>query len=141
MTTYNHGDWYEAERLHRAASDGDIQEIDRLILSGYDVNFFDDMGYAPLHHAVEGKKVEAIEVLLRHGALVNANDDATIGETPLALAVQSEHPGIVNLLLESGADPDITGWMGLTARLRAARRTDVIGREIYTALAKYPPKS
>ncbi|MBD8530377.1 MULTISPECIES: ankyrin repeat domain-containing protein [unclassified Massilia] len=141
MTTYNHENWYEAERLHRAASDGDIQETERLILSGYDVNLFDDMGYAPLHYAVEGKQIEAIGVLLRHGALVNANDDATIGETPLALAVQGEHLGIVNLLLEAGADPDITGWMGLTARLRAGRRTDVVGREIYMVLAKCPSKS
>lgn len=55
MTTYNHDDWYEAEHLHRAGRDGDVQEIERLILAGYDVNLFDDMGYTPLHHAVEGE--------------------------------------------------------------------------------------
>jgi ankyrin repeat protein len=141
MTTYNHEDWYEAERLHRAAEDGDIQEIERLTLSGYDVNLFDDMGHTPLHRAVLGGQYDAVQVLLRQRADVNANDDATIGETPLALAVQGEHSKLVCLLLEFGADPDITGWMGLTARDRADRRTDAAGREMREALARCSPKS
>ena len=45
MTTYNHEDWFEAERFHRAGRDGDTQEIGRLILLGYDVNLFNDMCY------------------------------------------------------------------------------------------------
>jgi ankyrin repeat protein len=141
MTTYNHDDWFEAERLHRAAEDGDMQEIERLILSGYDVNLFDDMGHTPLHRAVLGGQYKAVQQLLRQGANVNANDEATIGETPLALAVQGEHEGLVCLLLASGANPDITGWMGLTARDRAGRRTDAAGRKISEALARCAPKS
>lgn len=140
MTTYEHEDWYEAERLHRAAEDGDILEIERLLLSGYDVNLFDDLGHTPLHRAVLSKQYNAAQVLLRHGADVNANDDATIGETPLALAVQGEHSKMVCLMLESGADPDITGWMGSTARDHAGRRTDAAGREISEILARYSPK-
>lgn len=141
MTTYNPEDWFEAERLHRAAEHGHIQEIERLILSGYDVNLFDDMGHTPLHRAVLGGQYETVQVLLRHAADVNANDDATIGETPLALAVQGEHAGLVGLLLESGADPDISGWMGLTARHRADCRTDAVGRAICETLTQYRPKS
>ncbi|WP_091873915.1 MULTISPECIES: ankyrin repeat domain-containing protein [Massilia] len=141
MTTYKHDDWFEAERLHRAAEDGDLQEIARLILSGYDVNLFDDMGHTPMHRAVLGGQNDAVQVLLRQGADVNANDHATIGETPLGLAVQGEHSGLVRLLLESGADPDITGWMGLTARMRADHRTDATGRDIREALARRSPKS
>ncbi|MFK3737442.1 ankyrin repeat domain-containing protein [Massilia sp. TN1-12] len=140
MTTYNHEDWFEAERLHRAGRDGDIQEIGRLILLGYDVNLFDDMGYTPLHHAVEGQQKEAVEILIKRGALINANDDATIGETPLSLAVQGRHLGIVLLLLECGADPDINGWMGFTARIRACRRVDETGKAMCEILAGYPPK-
>lgn len=141
MTTCDHEDWYEAERLHRAAENGDIQEIERLLLLGYDVNLFDDMGHTPMHRAIVGRQSKVVDVLLRHGALVNANDDATIGETALALAVQGEHVGLVRLLLESGADPDIPGWMGLTARDRACRRADAVGQEIRNVLADYPPRS
>jgi ankyrin repeat protein len=137
MTTCPLEDWYEAERLHRAAEDGDLEEIERLILSGYDVDSFDDLGHTPMHRAVVGGQSKAVEVLLRRGALINANDEATIGETPLALAVQSEHLEVVSLLLASGADPDITGWMGLTARDRAYRRTDATGQEISRALGCY----
>ena len=141
MTTYKHDDWFEAERLHRAAEDGDLQEIERLIVSGYDVNLFDDMGHTPLHRAVLGRQYNVVQQLLRQGANVNANDETTIGETPLGLAVQGEDSGLVCLLLASGADPDITGWMGLTARDRADRRTDTEGREISKALASCSPKS
>jgi ankyrin repeat protein len=140
-TTYDHANWYEAERLHRAAQDGDIQEIERLILAGYDVNLFDDMAYTPLHHAVMGGSIEAVKALLRHGAPVNANDYESIGETPLALAVQSEHLELVCLLLDSGADPDINGWMGITARVRAFSRADQMGKETRELLAAYPRKS
>jgi ankyrin repeat protein len=140
MTTYNHEDWYEAERLHRAGRDGDVKEIERLILAGCDVNLFDDMGYTPLHHAVEGEQIEAVKVLLERGALINANDDTTIGETPLSLAVQGAHFELVRLLLESGADPDINGWMGLTARIRACNRVDQLGKTMCEVLATYPPK-
>ena len=108
-------DWYEAERL---------------VAAGYDVNLFDDMGRAPLHYAAAGGRLEAIAALLGHGAPVNANDEATIGETPLALAVQEASVDAVRLLLDAGADPDIAGWMGHTARSRACSRRDAIGREM-----------
>lgn len=130
MTSYRHEDWFEAERLHRAAADGDIAGIGQLILAGYDVKLFDDMGRTPLHHAAEGGQLEAASTLLRAGAQVNANDDATIGETPLALAVQEESIAMVRLLLEAGADPDIEGWMKQTARSRACSRADTTGQEM-----------
>lgn len=135
MSTYSHEDWFEAERLHRAAAEGEINEIERLISLGFDVNLFDDMGYTALHHAVSSGRYDAAKSLFLHGASVNANDDALIGETPLALAVQTDHIHVIELLIQSGADPDITGWMGLTARDRAAERKDRIGKEIDRLLA------
>jgi len=141
MATYDPENWYEAERLHRAAEEGDIQEIERLLLSGYDVNLFDDMGHTPMHRAVSGGQCKALEALLRHGAVVNANHQETVGETPLALAVQGNHPGLVRLLLEAGADPDIAGWMGVTARDRASHRTDAVGREISRMLGERVSRS
>lgn len=130
MATYKHEDWYEVERLHRAADDGDLAEIERLVAAGYDVNLFDDMGRTPLHYAAVGGRLEAIVALLGHGALVNANDEATISETPLALAVQETSVDAVRLLLNAGADPDIVGWMGNTARSRACSRRDATGGEM-----------
>lgn len=130
-------DWFEAERLHRASQEGNIREMDRLIVEGCDINLFDDLGRTALHYAVEEGRYEAAIWLISHGANVNANEDETIGETPLALAVQRDYPEIVELLMQNGADPDISGWMGLTARIRANKRTDDAGTKIRAILKRY----
>ena len=85
MPKYDRDDWFEAERLHRAANEGDIAEMARLVASGYDVNLFDDLSRTPLHYAVEGEHYKAAEWLLKNGAAVNANEEELIGETPLCL--------------------------------------------------------
>lgn len=46
-------DRYETEQLHRAAQDGNIDEVARLIREGFKVNKFDTLSRTPLHYAVE----------------------------------------------------------------------------------------
>lgn len=58
-----------------------------------------------------------------------------IGEPPLGLDVQRGHRGLVSMLLQSGADPNISGWMGRTARIRADDRHDAKGKAISKTLA------
>jgi len=123
-------DWFEAERLHRAARDGALSEISRLASEGFDIDAFDDLSRTPLHYAVEDERYQAAELLIELGADVNSHDEEMIGETPLSLAVQGNYSEMVELLLKHGANPDIQGWMGLTARIRASRRVDNIGRDI-----------
>jgi hypothetical protein len=60
-----------------------------------------------------------------------------IGETPLSLAVQGEYPEMVELLMKHGANPDIQGWVGLTARIRAKRRVDDTGRGIAAIIESF----
>jgi len=132
--------WFENKRLHRAAAEGDLQEMNRLLEVGYLLDRFDDLGRTPLHYAVEGEHYKAAKFLIDQGAKVNANDEATIGETPLALAVQRDYPEMVELLLANDADPDITGWMANTARMRASRRKDDDGKKIASLIQKYRPR-
>ena len=40
-------DWFEAGRLHRAASDGNIAEMVRLVNAGWKVDLIDDMTLTP----------------------------------------------------------------------------------------------
>ncbi|MBS0370118.1 MAG: ankyrin repeat domain-containing protein [Proteobacteria bacterium] len=141
MTAYDQKDFFEVERLHRAAAEGDIQEMQRLVECGYSLEFFDDLGRAPLHYAVEGQHYKAVEWLITAGANVNSNDEEHIGETPLCYAVQSGYPDLVELLLRNGADPDITGWMANTARIRAAKRKDDEGKKISALLERYKPST
>lgn len=131
-------DWFERERLHRAAADGDQEELRGMLAAGgHALDAFDDLGRTPLHCAVESGHYRAAEWLIQQGASVNAHDEATIGETPLSLAVQSDYPEMVELLLAHGADPDITGWMGNTARMRAQRRKDGDGKAIAALVQRY----
>lgn len=139
MTAYDPEDFFEVERLHRAAADGDIGEMQRLVNSGYSLELFDDLGRAPLHYAVEGQHYKAVEWLLAAGANVNSHDEEHIGETPLCYAAQSDYPEMVELLLRKGADPDITGWMANTARTRAAKRNDDEGMKISALIEHYKP--
>jgi len=132
-------DWFEAEKLHRAASDGSIAEMDRLVREGRDVSVFDGLSRGPLHYAVIGEHYKAVVWLLGQGADVNLHDAEHIGETPLSFAAQSEYPEMVELLLRSGADPDIKGWMAQTARSRANKRKDPDGAQIAALIEKYKP--
>jgi ankyrin repeat protein len=132
-------DWFEAERLHRAAEEGDLVAIEALVATGCDLALFDDLGHTPLHRAVACEHYKAAKLLLSRGANVNANDDQRAGETPLGLAVQRNYPEMVQLLLEHGADPDTWGWMGLTPRIRAQQRTDEDGRKIFALVERFKP--
>jgi len=72
--------WFEAERLHRAARDGDIEEMARLVASGVDMNLFDDISWTPLHYAVDCQHYKAAQWLLDNGSAVNAHELAKVGE-------------------------------------------------------------
>ncbi|MDI3294556.1 ankyrin repeat domain-containing protein [Janthinobacterium tructae] len=130
-------DWFAREQLHRAARDGDLNEIRRLLDAGFSPWLFDDLSRTPLHYAVEGEHYRAVELLLQAGTPVNAHEEDRIGETPLSLAVQADYVEMVELLLRHGADPDIPGWMGLTARLRACKRKDAASRQIAALLERH----
>lgn len=77
----------------------------------------------PLHLACSRSAVEDVEILLRHGADVNAKDD--VGHTPLHTAVFRREVGIVRLLLAAGADPAIVSQFEETP-LTVAGRLELI---------------
>ena len=130
-------DWFAREQLHRAARDGDLREMRRLLDAGCSPLLFDDLSCTPLHYAVEGEHYRAAALLLDAGVPVNLHEEDRIGETPLSLAVQGDYAEMVELLLRHGADPDIPGWMGLTARLRARKRKDETGMQIAALLERH----
>ena len=127
-------DWFEMERLHRAARGGNLSEISRLVAEGFDIDAFDDVSRTPLHYAVEERQFDAAQLLIILGSDVNRHDEEMIGETPISLAVQVNSAEIVELLMTHGANADIPGWMGLTARMRAKQRSDENGRIIAALL-------
>jgi ankyrin repeat protein len=85
-----------------------------LLASGADVNAVarNAMANQPLHAAVAGQRHDLVELLVDHGADVNARDGD--GWTPLNLAAHEGVAETVALLLARGADPSIAGNSGRT---------------------------
>lgn len=126
--------WFPAERLHRAAAEGNLAHARELIRDGAALDAFDAIGYAPLHHAAKNEWFEMVRLLLDAGADINARDEARDADTAISVAAAHASPRMVDFLLQLGADPGIPGGMGLDAYDRAARREDAMGRSIAAIL-------
>ena len=127
-------DWYEKERLHRAASAGDIEEMKSLLEEGLPINAFDDLNRTPLHYAAIGGHIEAVRYLIDVGADVNAHDEERIGETPLGQVAANCTFEMAKILVDAGADPTILGWMTNTALDRSAARKKPEGKRVHKLL-------
>ncbi len=94
-----------------------------LIAQGADVTAQDEWGWIPLHYA---RTPEVVEVLIdENPSVVNYQNKG--GSTPLHIAVNGairshENEGIIKMLLEAGADPDIPNNKGITPRQLAEQR-------------------
>ncbi|WP_430453726.1 ankyrin repeat domain-containing protein [Rhodopirellula europaea] len=78
------------------AAVGNLEQVQRAIDDGHDVNASDDAGYTALHAAAENNHIEIAKLLLRYGAYKTGT--VTSGETPADLAALSGHDAMVNLL-------------------------------------------
>lgn len=125
---------FQREQLHSAAQDGDLEKVEKLLKAKYPVNRFDELGKTPLHYAVAGEHFAVVEVLIRAGANVNAHDERTIGNTPLADCAKTCSFQMAQRLIRAGADPTIQGWMWLNAIHRAQERRDEEGKKVFEFL-------
>jgi uncharacterized protein len=101
--------------LGLAAFFGHASAVRLLLARGADVHAAasNDMKVQPLHAAVAGRNLEAVEAILDRGADPNARQQ--VGYTPLMGAAANDREDIVNLLLARGADPSLAGDDGKTA--------------------------
>ena len=92
-----------------------------LISEETDVNAKDEFGCTLLHDAVRTKKTDAINILLKHGADINAQDNN--GNTPLFTAIRrSANSKVIDILLKHNADVNIANNAGQTPIFIAASR-------------------
>jgi ankyrin repeat protein len=128
--------WFDREQLHLAASDGDLPRVEQFVADGCDINAFDDLGKTPLHYAAERGHLGVATFLLGCGADVNAHHEPSIGNTPLGEIAGECSLEMARLLVESGADPTIRGWMQLNALDRAKARLRGEGPLVYALLVQ-----
>ena len=75
----------DIDALQRASADGDLDGIRRLLDAGVDVNAVNPSGNTPLIRAVFKNRVEAAQLLLERGALVDKPRVPGVDYTPLCL--------------------------------------------------------
>ena len=98
----------KADALWEAARKDDAPAVKRLLDEGVDVNTKFRYGATALSYACDRGNLEVVKILLERGADVNVKD-TFYGATPLtwaaspAMAHTPQHPEIVKLLLEHGA--------------------------------------
>jgi len=93
----------------RAAAEGDIDTLKEFLYSGGDINTTGERNETALHSAVFQAHVEVVKFLLAESADPNIAD--SFNQTPIfpAITNYSEHSkDIIRLLLDYGADPNIT---------------------------------
>jgi ankyrin repeat protein len=99
----------------------DYIDYDKLLLDGLKswptTNVRDDNGNTPLMMACRGGHLDVVEKLLDSSHLDHQNSD---GMTALFYASVNEHPDIVKLLLDHGANPDLQNTNGNTALTAAS---------------------
>src|SRR6266849_7690830 len=99
----------KADALWEAARNGDAPTVKRLLDEGVDVNTKFRYGATALSYACDRGNLEVVRILLERGAEINVKD-TFYGATPLtwaaspAMARKTQHPEIVKLLLEHGAE-------------------------------------
>lgn len=103
----------DAPPLHEAVRQGDLDEVERLLREGADVDVASEAGWTPLHRAALEGHAGIAERLLAAGAEINASND--LGVTPLRNAAYGGHAGIVRRLVDAGADVNAADGNGLTA--------------------------
>ena len=102
-----------------AARKGDVAAIRTLAASGVDLNQssatrltfvfpdFDHFRWTALQHAVQKHQTEAVRILLEWGAEPDATETGSV-VTPLFIAASGNDRAMVKLLLDAGADVNLS---------------------------------
>jgi ankyrin repeat protein len=95
-------------RMVNAAVQGELDEVDRQIKAGADVNAIGKDGVSPLLFVLINRQLKGAEHLLKAGA--NPNYKASLRNgSAMALAAGGNWPEALELLLKHGGDPNMRG--------------------------------
>jgi len=92
--------------LHRAAQNGNVDEINRLAKAGAPLDGRDRYGRTPAHVAAFAAQAGALRALARAGADMNALDAQAYDV--VTIAAVSDNPELMSLAIDLGNDPGLT---------------------------------
>ena len=105
--TYRSFELPNDQKLVKAAEEGNLNEVKRLIEAGVDIES-ETHGVTALKQATYECHVEIIDYLIKAGADVN-NGGSYYDYRPIRGAVLCENVEAIELLLKAGADPNFRG--------------------------------
>ena len=84
--------------IHDAILNENIDEVQLQLDAGTDVNEENAIGYTPLHYAAGVGRIDILELLIEHGANINATDSSNKGATPLDYAHWKGQTEVIEVL-------------------------------------------
>lgn len=124
--------WHPLSNLamHEAAEKGRIDLLEIMISRGDGRAFINSFAHpcdwTPLMAAINANHPQVVRYLIDAGADVNADDPTKIITSAVQQAVEDQRPELVAMLLAAGANPDVPGWMWISARDKAQESTPEI---------------
>lgn len=106
-------------RVADAAMAGQRETVRTLLAAGVDANVAQGDGMTALHWAAMHDDAELARVLMYAGANLRATTRIA-GHTPLFLAAEQGHAGVLQALLDAGADPNARTVSGVTPLMAGA---------------------
>jgi hypothetical protein len=103
----------DSESIVEAAKSGRASEVQWFLSCGEDVNVADQSGMTALHHAVQQGYRDCMDLLLRAGADLNAQNKEH-KYTPLHIAILKNRVDVVKLLVGRGASLEMQDKNGRT---------------------------
>lgn len=104
--------------LCKAIEANDLDEIDRLVQAGADVNAKGKENMTPLLWSYPDNKLERFEKLLEHGADPNVKFEGRFGtdyfnpgDSVTHIAAKTKFEGHLAAVLKHGGDPNLNGWI------------------------------
>jgi len=89
--------------LHLACDNKNVVMVNKLLIAGADPNLARFNGQTPLMNCIHTGATDGVKALLSHGADVNVRENKE-EQTALMWAAAGEHPEIVKILVEAGAN-------------------------------------
>lgn len=117
-----------------------LEVVQHLIDRNVDVNAKDGIGCTPLHYAVRARHLESARVLLESGSEVNVTN--LDGYSPLRWADhgRSKNLEMIELLLQHGADPDLSTDRLISTREYATAISSPFNQQTLELLERYSRK-